>query len=185
MEYGFSQYTSITLTELYQRKPLKVYTIGYDASDRGLGELELSCSPVDPKNTVEISGTYDEIEEISDNLRNLVLVQYTRELRAPIAAGEIIGTMTYLTRDGQAVDYNLLATRSIPARTDPPLTLDQIVAMTDADPNPLPPLTVEVLLIVLSPALVVLGVILILRLIFSRRRKHYARLPKNKTRYVK
>ena len=185
MEYGFSQYTSKTLTELYQDRPLKVYTIGYEASDRGLGELELSCSPVDPKKTVTISGTHDTLQYMSENLRELLLVQYTRELRAPISAGEIIGTMTYITEDGEAVEYNLLATRSIPARSDPPLTLDQIVAMTEADPNPLPPLTAEVVLNVLSPVLVVLGVILVLRIIFSRRRKHYARVPKNKNRYVK
>ncbi len=184
-EYGFSQYTHTTLTEMYQENPLRVFTSGYDMSDKGLGELELSASPVDPTKTVEISGTYDEIERLTANLRNLVLVQYTRELKAPITAGEIIGKMTYVTDSGEAIEYNLLATRSIKARQNRPPSLSDIIAMTEADPNPFPPLTVEIVLIVLSPLLVVALIILVIRFIVRSYKRHYARLPKNKNRYVK
>lgn len=185
LEYGFSQYTHVTLTEMYLENPLKVYTTGYDKSDIGLGELELSASPLDPTKTVEISGTYDEIEQMTANLRNMVLVQYTRELKAPISAGEVIGRMTYVTETGEAVEYNLLATRSVVARKDGPPSLSDIIAMTDADPNPFPPLTVEIVLIVLSPLLIVLAVILMIRLLVRSYKRHYARLPKNQNRYVK
>ena len=185
LEYGFSQYTHVTLTEMYLENPLKVYTTGYDKSDPGLGQLELSASPVDPTKTVEISGTYDEIDQMTDHLRDLVLVQYTRELKAPISAGEIMGTMTYVTDDGAAIEYNLLATRSVIARKDSPPTLADIIAMTEADPNPFPPLTLEIALIVLSPLLIVIFVILVIRLIVRSYKRHYARLPKNKNRYVK
>ena len=184
-EYGFSQYTHTTLTEMYLQNPLKVYTSGYDKSDIGLGELELSASPVDPTKTVEISGTYAEIEQLTQSLRDLVLVQYTRELKAPITAGEVIGTMTYVTDQGEAVEYNLLATRSVLARQDRPPSLADIIAMTEADPNPFPPLTVEIVLIVLSPLLIVAAVILVIRFFVRSYKRHYARLPKNKNRYVK
>ena len=185
LEYGFSQYTHVTLTEMYLENPLRVFTTGYDKSDVGLGELELSASPVDPTKTVEISGTYDEIEQMTANLRDLVLVQYTRELKAPISAGEVIGTMTYVTETGEAVEYNLLATRSVIARKDAPPSLADIIARTDSDPNPFPPLTVEIVLIVLSPLLIVLAVILVIRLFIRSYKRHYARLPKNQNRYVK
>ncbi|MGN1368423.1 MAG: hypothetical protein ACI4WX_06120, partial [Aristaeellaceae bacterium] len=171
--------------EMYLQNPLKVYTSGYDKSDIGLGELELSASPVDPTKTVEISGTYDEIEQMTQNLRNLVLVQYTRELKAPITAGEVIGKMTYVTEKGEAVEYNLLATRSIVARKDRPPSLSDIIAATEADPNPLPPITVEIVLIFLAPLLIVTAIILVIRAIVRSYRRHYARLPKNKNRYVK
>lgn len=184
-EYGFSQYTHVTLTEMYLENPLKVYTSGYDMSDSDLGVLELSASPVDPTQTVEISGTYADIEALTANLRNLVLVQYTRDLKAPIEAGEIIGKMTYVTEEGVPVEYNLLATRSIQARQNRPPSLADIIAMTEADPNPFPPITVEIVLIVLSPLLVVAGVILIIRAFVRTYKRHYARLPKNKNRYVK
>lgn len=185
MEYGFSQYTHVTLTEMYLENPLKVYTSGYDMSDHDLGVLELSAVPTDPTQTVEISGTYDEIEQMTANLRNLVHVQYTRDLRAPIDAGEIMGKMTYVTDAGEVVEYNLLATRTIQARQNRPPSLADIIAMTDADPNPFPPVTVEIVLIVLSPLLIVTAVILIIRAFVRSYKRHYARLPKNKNRYVK
>ena len=184
-EYGFSQYTHATLTEMYQENPLSVYTSGYDKSDVGLGKLELSASPVDPTKTVEISGTYAEIEEMTTNLRNMVVVEYTRELKAPISAGEVMGTMTYVTEGGEAVVYNLLATRSVKERQDRPPSLSDIIAATEADPNPFPPITVEIVLIVLSPLLIVTVLVLVIRLIVRSYKRHYARLPKNKNRYVK
>ncbi len=184
-EYGFSQYTHVTLTEMYLANPLKVFTSGYDRSDAGLGELELSASPVDPTKTVEISGTYDEIEVMTDNLRDLVLVQYTRDLKAPITAGEVIGRMTYVTEQGEAIEYNQLATRSVIARKDRPPSLSDSIAATEADPNPFPPLTVETVLIVLSPLLIVTAIVLLIRTVVRGYRRHYARLPKNKNRYVK
>lgn len=184
-EYGFSQYTHVTLTEMYMENPLSVYTSGYDKSDAGLGKLELSASPVDPTKTVEISGTYDEIEQLTKNLRNLVIVEYTRELKAPIAAGEVMGKMTYVTERGEAIEYNLLATRSIISRQDRPPSLSDIIAATEADPNPFPPLTVEIVLIVLSPLLIVGILVLVIRLFIRSYKRHYARLPKNKNRYVK
>ncbi len=184
-EYGFSQYTHVTFQELYLENPLMVYTSGYDASDTRLGELELSCSPVDPTRSASITATQEEIDALSDRLRDLVLVQYTRELRAPIAAGEVIGTMIYMDNAGETYEYNLLATRSVPARQNPPLTLEQIVAKSEADDSPLPPITVEVVLILLSPLLAAAVIILILRLLVRRVKKHYARLPRNRNRYVK
>ena len=184
-EYGFSQYTHTTLTEMYMQNPLRVFTSGYDKDDVGLGELELSATPVDPTKTVEISGTYAKIEELTKNLRNLVMVQYTRELKAPITAGEVIGKMTYTTERGEAIEYNLLATRSVVARKNRPPSLSDIIAMTEADPNPFPPLTVEIALIVLSPLLITIALIFVIRLIVRGYKRHYARLPKNKNRYVK
>ena len=185
MEYGFSQYTHVTLSEMYEENPLKVYTSGYDMSDSDLGVLELNAVPVNPTKTVEISGTYDEIEQMTANLRNMVLVQYTRDLRAPINAGEIMGKMTYVTDEGEAIEYNLLATRTVLARQNRPPSLADIIAMTEADPNPFPPITVEIVLIVLSPLLIVTAVILIIRGFVRSYKRHYARLPKNKNRYVK
>ena len=184
-EYGFSQYTSVSLTDMYLENPLKVYTSGYDMSDKELGVLELSAVPADPTKTVEISGTHAKIEQLTANLRNLVLVQYTRDLKAPIDAGEVIGKMTYITEQGEAVEYNLLATRSVLARQNRPPSLADIIAMTEADPNPFPPLTVEIVLIVLSPLLIVTVIILIIRAFVRSYKRHYARLPRNKNRYVK
>lgn len=186
MEYGFSQYESISVVDLYKMYPITVYTSGYALDDQGLGELELSAVAADPTNNPLLTVLHGDVETLAKNLRSMVLVQYTKDLVAPITAGETVGVMTYiLPTTGEAVQYNLLATRSVPERTDKPMTLAEIVAMTEADPNPFPPLTAEVVLIFLSPFLVVAAVILVLRLIFRQYRKLYARLPKNRNRYVK
>jgi hypothetical protein len=81
--------------------------------------------------------------------------------------------------------YNLLATRSVIARQNRPPSLADIIAATEADPNPFPPLTVEIMLIVLSPLLIVTAAVLIVRAIVRSYKRHYARLPKNRNRYVK
>jgi len=186
MEYGFSQFESVSVIDLYKEHPVTVYTSGYALDDRGLGELSLSAVPVDPTKNPLLTVLRDDRSTMARNLRDNVLIEYTRELKAPITAGEVMGVMSYiLPTTGEMVQYNLLATRTIRERTDAPLTLAQIVAMTDADPNPFPPMTPEVVLILLSPFLLLLAVILIIRLIVRQYRRLYARLPKNHNRYVK
>lgn len=184
MDYGFSQYEHVTLTELYQENPITVYATGYDMSDQALGALELSCAPQSAGGSAEITATHAEIENLAQTLRNLVLVEYTRELKAPITAGEVIGTMTYLTPDGEAIVYDLLATRSIAGRANSPMSVDEIIAKTDSDES-LPPNLVEPLLIFVGVCSALTAVIVTVILMLQRMRRRYARLPKNKNRYVK
>lgn len=184
MDYGFSQYEHVTLTDLYQENPITVYATGYDMSDQALGELELSCAPRDAGVSAEITATHDEIKNLAQTLRNLVLVEYTRELKAPITAGEVIGTMTYLTEDGDPIVYDLLATRSIAGRASAPMTVDQIIAKTDSDDS-LPPNLTEPFLIFIGVCSALTAIIVSVILMLRRVRRRYARLPRNKNRYVK
>lgn len=186
MEYGFSQFTSITVSDLYRENPIKVYTSGYSLDDQGLGELVLSAVPVDPSKTPLITVLNKDIESLSKSMRDMMLIQYTRDLVAPITAGEAVGTMTYIIpTTGEVVEYNLLASRTVPERTDLPPTLAEIAAMTDADPNPFPPLTPEVILILLSPFILTAILIFVVWLIIRQYKRFYARLPRNRNRYVK
>lgn len=186
MEYGFSQFESVSVGTLYQESPLKIYTSGYALNDQGLGELTLSAVPVDPENVPLITLRKDEVQLYADKLQDMSLVQYTRDLIAPVTAGEVMGTMTYvIPTTGETVVYNLLATRSIPERTDMPPTLAEIYAESEADPNPFPPLTAEVVLIFLSPFLATGLIIFLIWWLIRQYRRFYARLPKNKNRYVK
>lgn len=96
-----------------------------------------------------------------------------------------MGTMTYFPDSGEPVIYNLIADRSIAKRENAPLTLEEIVAMTEADPNPFPPLTLELALYLILPILSLWLIIHILRRLIRRRRVHNARMPKIKNRYLK
>lgn len=185
MDYGFAKYTSVTPVELYNMNPITVETSNYSLDDRAMGKLSLTCVPAVVGQDAKIIATHEEVEMMADNLRDTVLIQYTRDFVAPIEIGEIMGTMTYFTNDGTAVEYNLLAARTVPRRENAPKTLEEIVAETEADPNPFPPLTVETALYFLWPLIVLWLIISILRRILKRRRVRTARMPKPKSRYLK
>ena len=185
-EYGFTQFESVSVSELYAANPVKVYTSGYALNDRDLGELLLSAVPVDPTRSPTLTIRKDEMDWWADHLDDFVLRQWTRDLVAPITAGETVGLMTYVDpHSGEAYEFNLLATRTVPERTDGPPTLEEIVERTENDPNPMPPMTPEIVLIMLLPLIVFVVVIIIIRLIYKQYKRFYSRLPKNRTRYVK
>ena len=185
-EYGFSQFESVTVGHLYQKYPFEVYTSGYALDDPGLGVLSLSAVPADPANDPLITLFKDDVDITAKNLHRMVLVQYTRSLVAPITAGEVLATMTYIVpATGESVEYNLLATRSVAERTDMPPTLADIAAMTDADPNPFPPITPEVILIFLTPFIIAAVIICLIWYAIRLYKRFYARLPRNRNRYAK
>lgn len=186
MEYGFSQFVSVTPVDLYNMNPITLETTNYSLSDASMGKLPLTCVPVDAAaRTARITATQDQVEAMAANLRQTVLIEYQRDFIAPIEAGEIIGVMTYFPEDGDPVEYNLIASRSIDRRENAPKTLEEIVAETDADPNPFPPITLELALYALLPFFVLWLLIHLLRRLIRKRRIHNARVPKPKSRYLK
>lgn len=184
-EYGFSQYVSVTPIDLYNMNPIWVQTSGYSLNDANMGKLDLTCVPVNSSATAEIVATQAEVDMMANNLRDTVLIDYTRDFVAPINAGEVVGTMTYFPENKSPVVYNLIASRSIAQRENTPKTLDQIAAETEADPNPFPPLSIWLVLLFLSPLIAYGAILIVLRLIFRVLRRRQAKLPKNSRRYAK
>lgn len=184
-EYGFSQYVSVTPVELYNMNPVWVQTSGYSLEDPNMGRLNLTCVPVDSSVHAEIIATQAEVEMMANNLRDTVLIDYTRDFTAPITAGDIMGTMTYFSENRNPVVYNLVASRNVARREGAPKTLMEIAAETEADPNPFPPLSIWLVLLFLSPLIAYVILLLILRLIFRILRKRQAKLPRNSRRYLK
>ena len=143
MDYGFSQYMSVTPVDLYNMNPITLETSGYSLQDSGLGKLALKCVPTDAVAAAKatIIATKDEVEAMAANLKKTVLIQYTRDFQAPIEAGEVMGTLTYFPEGQDEVVYNLVASRSIAKRENAPRTLQQIIDDVEADPDPMPPLS--------------------------------------------
>lgn len=185
MNYGFSQYVSVTPVDLYNMNPISIETSGFSLDDPNMGTLELICTPVSTSNTATIIATKSEVELMAKNLRDTVLIEYTRDFTAPIQAGEVMGTMTYFPEGKDPVQYTLTASRSVAKRENAPPTLEEIVAATLADPNPFPPFTFEMALYIVIPIGGLWLLIFILRKLIRRRRVHNARMPKIKNRYVK
>lgn len=185
MDYGFSQYVSVTPIDLYNMNPITVETKNFSLEDTNMGKLDLTCVAVDPTNTTRIVATPDEVDMMASNIKETVLIEYTREFTAPITAGEVMGTMTYYPEDGEPVEYNLLAARSIDKRANAPKTLEEIVAETEADPNPFPPFTFEMGMYIAVPVIGLYIFIRVFKKITHRRRARNARIPKPTNRYLK
>ena len=169
MDYGFSQYTSVTIPQLFAMNPLTIETSGYALDDSGMGKLELKCVPQDAvasANTT-IVDTFENIESMAANLKKITQIQYTRDFAAPIESGEVIGTMTYYPEgETEPLVYDLVASRTVNKRENAPKTLAQIIAEVNEDPNPLPPISAELVIVyILLPAA---AIVLLLRLLRKR-----------------
>ncbi|MBN1778213.1 MAG: D-alanyl-D-alanine carboxypeptidase [Clostridiales bacterium] len=189
MEYGFTQFVSVTPMQLYKMNPTTIATSGYSLDDTDIGRLELGIRARTDTRPIEIVTTITEVENMARNLRENVLIEYTREtFAAPVTAGEVFGTMTYYPDDGGAeAVYDLYATRSIVRRENAPRTIAEIREATYADPNPLPPFSLEALFLLGWPFLVLIAVILVLRRVFIKKSKRGRKnnIPKPKTRYFR
>ena len=183
MNYGFSQYMSVTPVDLYNMNPIIIETSNYSTSDTARGKVQLICKPV--SNNVEIVTTKSEAKRMSDNLKDIVLIQYNRDFQAPITAGDIIGTMTFFPEKGDPVVYTLTASRSVEQRENVPKTIEQIIADTYADPNPFPPFGFELALILFGPPFLIIGLIVFLIVFSRKKRAHRFRAPKPVNRYPK
>ena len=185
MNYGFSQYMSITPQALYSMNPLTIETSNYSTSDGNRGRVQLICQSRPDSVSPTIIATKSEIMQMAASIQDTLLIQYTRDFEAPITAGEVMGTITYFPESGDPTIYNLVAARIVAVRENVPKTLEQIIEETYADPNPFPPFTLEMALILFGPLLIlfllVLLLILLHRFIHSRSR----RAPRPTQRYLK
>ena len=185
MNYGFSQYMSVTPMELYRMNPVSVVTSNYSTSDTERGSLMLMCKAPEGTAQPHIVATTSEIKRMAKNLTDTFLITYTRNLSAPVTAGEQIGTMTYYPPYSDPVVYPLVASRSIEQRENVPKTLEEIYNETYADPNIFPPFSFELALILFSPLLLVLLLVVVILLIRKKHRSAPFRTPKPVNRFVK
>ena len=185
MNYGFSQYMSVTPVDLYNMNPITIETSNYSTSDTNRGKVQLICSPAEGTGKVYIVSTKTDIKRMADNLKDIVLIQYSRDFQAPITAGEQVGTMTYFPEKGDPALYLLTASRNVDQRENVPKTLEEIIAETNADPNPFPPFSFDLVLILFGPPLVLISLIIYLIARHKKRGAHKMRAPRPVNRYVK
>ncbi len=153
MDYGFSQFISTSIAEIYKENPRVVDIRGFDLADEGVGRLTLNLKRADgSKGRDLLVMTQEEKAHWIQNFYSLTVTDFTREFRAPISEGEIMGTLTYYSEDSEPVVYNMVASRSIAAREQLAPSIDQIISDAENDPNPFPRITFElVFLYVILP----------------------------------
>lgn len=176
-DYGFSQYMCVTPVELYNANPITLETSGYALDDPNMGKLLLKCTPVNKSAAAnaKIIATKEQVDAMKANIQETVYIQYVRDFIAPIEAGETMAKMTYFTENGDIIEYNLTADRTIERRKNAPKTLAEIVQMVNDDPNPYPPLTVELVILALLPFVCLFLLIYLIILLRRRRRRKAAR----------
>ena len=168
MEYGFTQVESISPESLYAESPRVIDISGFSLEDSGHGELTLGIRAVDETRDMTIVGNQEKIDLLRENFSEVSVIRWTREFRAPVNMGDVMGILTFYAEDGSTADYELVATRSIAARENAPPTLEQIEAYTAADESPWPRFSFDYLV---PPAIVLAALWLIMRFIKKHRRK--------------
>lgn len=176
MNYGFATYESYDPVALYRARPLTLNVNGADPGDPNGGVLTLDIA--EPENPDPVCARKSEIDQIKSDFSSMLSVSYSREINAPINAGDEIGTLTYNAPDGTKYYYALTAANSVaaaPVATLP--TIDEAIQGETA-PDSNDGGTSSMLWIV--PLIAVMGVLIIMVCINAAR----ARARKNR-RYAR
>ena len=169
MDYGFSQYVSITIREIYALNPRVIDIRSFALDDPEVGRLTLDLRMMDEASTDLIVTTQDQVDYFVQNFANLTVTEFTREFKAPISAGEVMGYITYYPQNANPVTYELLASRSIEMREQLAPSVEEIIAAALEDPNPFPRLTMElVILYLLLPALCIFLAIRLIKFLLHK-----------------
>ena len=187
MEYGFTQYVSVSPVELYDMNPIELETSGFSLNDPNMGRLPLELVPMDTTATAAIVVTKAQMNSLARNLQQLVIVEYIRDFAAPITAGEQMGTLTYFPPDGSSVpvEYALIASRSIEKRENAPKSIEEITTQTYDDPNPFPRFSLEFVVMAILPAAALFFAIRLLRRVFKKFGGRGMDLPKRTNRHYR
>ena len=156
--------------------PRVIDITGFATDDALHGELTLGIRAVDEDKDMTIVGRKDNIDFLRENFGQVSSIRWTREFRAPINVGDVMGILTFYSENKGVAEYELVATRSIAARADAPLTLEQIEAYTAQDESPWPRFSWDLLV---PPGLILLALIWLIRFI-RRHRKKRIKAPKIK-----
>lgn len=139
-QYGFSQFRSVTAEEIYNANPLTIQISGFSLDDPDIGALTLSLRARADTQTVRFIDTEAVVKEIMSDYSGYTNIEYTVDHRAAITQGQVMGTITFYARDGNAsAVYDLIADRSIAKRASAPPTLEEIEQRVLEDPSPFPP----------------------------------------------
>ena len=185
MNYGFSQYVSVTPLTLYQMNPITIETSNYSTSDGNRGHVQLICKSRPDTVPTSIVATKTEINQMAAHIQDTLLIQYSRDFQAPIEAGEIMGSITYFPESGEPSVYDLVASRSVAVRENVPKTLEQIEAETYSDPNPFPPLNLYFFATMLWPLFAIGFIFILLRMLRKKIKIKGKKTPKPVNRYLK
>ena len=187
MEYGFSQFKSTSIEEIYNENPRTIEIRGFALDDPLVGQLKLGIRRITTDASDLIITDREGLERWKQNFTNMTVTEFTRELVAPITSGEVMGKLTYYGSDGVPLEYELIASRSIAARENIAPSIEQIIADAESDPNPFPRITAEIVIVylILPVAAVYVLIRLVKKLLSLRVKRKKVQSYKPNSRYYR
>ncbi len=187
MDYGFSQIVSTSIEEIYNENPRVVEIRGFDLHDPEVGQLKLNIRKTSTDVSDLIVTDNEELARWKQEFTSRTITDFTRDLMAPVTAGEVMGTLTYYGSDGVPIEYELTAARSIAARENVAPSIDTIIAAAENDPNPFPRITAELVIVylVLPAAAVYLAVHILKKLLSLAGKRKKVKSYKPNSRYYR
>ena len=169
MEYGFAQYKTYPFDQIYKANPLYATIKNADIEDEGNGLVQLKIVPGGSIGNHSVTCLPDDLEATSKDLMSKVAVKYSSNLIAPIREGDILGSLSFTTGDGQTLTGTVISSRDV-SEIKPVSTLGKIVPWVDT-------MDLSLLWFLLALFGVMMILIFILRIQHAmRRRRRYREL---------
>lgn len=118
LDYGMTRYDTYTYTEMFNQAPIYAVIQNAARDDENGGMLKLQIVPGTALDTCVIKCLPEQAQEMLSQFGQSVSINYTRELTAPVEAGDILGTVT-IDANGQPVTATVVASRSVAAEAVP------------------------------------------------------------------
>ena len=131
LDYGFSRYRFYDLNQLYSMAPVSVSISGASEQDIHSGELGLTLINLSGSYTAACldGNTADALKDFTDNRE----VSISADLTAPIEAGTIIGSLSYITPEGIRITGTLVAERTVEEQPEVASAADFLPFLKDID----------------------------------------------------
>ena len=120
LNYGFAQYHTYTFAELFDMLNLTVPISGVAKDDASGGIVRLNAL-INRSATYEATTHVDNAEELLQSFKDNLTIEYTRDFKAPIEVGTVMGRLTFTPEEGEVITAVLVSDRSVSAAPSAPV----------------------------------------------------------------
>ena len=118
LDYGNTRYKTYTFTDMFNRMPIYATIADASRDDPEAGLLRVDPVPGSALDSFSIRALPEREDELYQRFSQSLSVKYSRDLKAPIQSGDIMGTMT-MNIDGKPITANIIAERSVELDVQP------------------------------------------------------------------
>ena len=114
LDFGFSRYRTYTFKDLYDMLNITVPISGGDPSDPSNAVIRLNAL-ITSANTFERTIHVDDLDDLLTSFKDHMSIEYSRDLKAPIETGTVIGRLNYTDEAGEVISAVLISDRDVAA----------------------------------------------------------------------